>query len=76
VAKRKLAGFDVLAVSPGLLSGACAISSGGLVAECRIGKGTAIVVADADLLNVDRLGPAAQHNLDGVVGELGRLERK
>jgi hypothetical protein len=74
--QRKLGGYDVLTVSPGVLSGRCAISGGGLVAECRIGKGTAIVVADADLLDVHWLGPAAGHNLDGLIGELATLERE
>jgi hypothetical protein len=74
--RRKLGGFDVLAVSPGVLSGRCAIGSGGVVADCRIGKGVAIVVADADLLNVERLGPPARHNVEGVLGELARLEQK
>jgi hypothetical protein len=76
VVGRKLGGFDVLAVSPGVLGGRCAVSGGGLVADCRIGKGAAIVVADADLLNVERLEPAAGHNLDGLLEELARLERK
>ena len=74
--QRKLGGSDVLTVSPGVLGGRCAISGGGLVAECRIGNGTAIVVADADLLDVDWLGPGAGHNLDALVEELATLERK
>jgi hypothetical protein len=53
----KLGGYDVLAVSPGLLSGRCRIDSDRLAADCRIGKGRAIFVADADLLDVRGLGP-------------------
>jgi hypothetical protein len=71
---RKLGRYDVLAVSPGQLSGHCAISADRLVAHCHIGKGRATVVADADLLNADRLGSNGRRNLDGVLDELGRLE--
>jgi len=74
--KRQLGGYNVLTISPGELSGTCAISRDGLVAHCRVGKGNATVVADADLLNVDALGPAAEHNLDGLIEELANLESK
>jgi hypothetical protein len=70
----KLGGFDVLTVSAGKLSGLCPISSDGLVALCRVGKGRATVVADADLLDVADIGRGARHNLDGVLAELARLE--
>jgi hypothetical protein len=72
---RKLGGFDVLTVSPGSLAGTCSISADRLVARCGIGKGEATIVADADLLDVDQLGPKARHNLDGLVAELANLER-
>ena len=72
---RKLGGFDVLTVSPGSLAGACSISADRFVARCRIGKGEATIVADADLLNVGQLGTKARHNLDGLVAELANLER-
>ena len=75
-AARKLGAFDVLTVSPGRLAGRCAISADALVAQCRIGKGEAIVVADADLLDVNRLGPSARENLAGLMAELARLEEK
>lgn len=71
---RKLAGFKVVTVSPGSLSGTCSISDDRLVAHCRIGKGKATVVADADFLDSDRLGSRASHNLDGLVAELASLE--
>jgi hypothetical protein len=71
---RMLGGFDVLTLSPGRLAGACAVSSDGFVAHCRIGKGAAVVVADADLLDLARLGPKAKHNLDGLFEELAQLE--
>ena len=50
-----------------------AISSDRLVADCRIGKGRATVVADADLLNVDALGDGANGNLAGITESLARL---
>jgi len=74
-AVRNLDGFDVLTVSPGVLSGACAVTESGLAARCRIGSGEAIVIADADLLNVSALGAGARHNLDAVLAELAHLEQ-
>jgi hypothetical protein len=69
----QLAGFDVATISPGQLSGSCAIGGGGLVAHCRIGKGRATVIADADLLDVGELDDAG-HNLDAILSELSALE--
>jgi hypothetical protein len=57
------------------LFGNCAISGNRLAAHCRIGKGRATVVADADLLDVARLGEPAKHNLDWLLAELAKLER-
>jgi hypothetical protein len=71
----KLGGYDVLTVSPGSLFGGSSISADRLVARCRIGKGAATIVADADLLDTRDLGAGAAHNLDGVLSELARLER-
>jgi hypothetical protein len=73
-ATRKLGGLDVLTVSPGQLFGSCAISGDRLVAHCRIGKGEATIVADADLLDAADLGSRGKHNLDGMLAELARLE--
>jgi hypothetical protein len=70
----KLGGYEVMTVSPGVLSGHCAIDDDGLVAHCRIGKGRATVIADADLLNVAAL-PGAEHNLDAILSELSKLAR-
>ena len=75
-AVRRLDGFDVLTSSPGELAGTCDISSDRLVARCRIGKGKATVIADADLLNARELGRGAAHNLDAVIAELANLEDK
>ncbi len=72
----KLAGFKVMTVSPGRLSGSCLIESDGVAAHCNIGEGRVTVVADADLLDTHRLGSDAAHNLDGVLEELASLERK
>ena len=73
-AERKLGGVEVLTASPGRLSGSCAISADGLVAHCRIGRGEATVVADADLLNSPALGSGGARNLDGLQNELATLE--
>src|SRR5689334_127840 len=74
--QRRLGSHDVLTRSPGELSGGCAIASDRLVAHCRIGKGRATIVADADLLDVGALGPDARNNLDALVEELATLEGK
>jgi hypothetical protein len=71
---RKLGGFTVVTDSPGELFGGCRISPDRLVAHCRIGSGQATIVADADLLDAERLGPGASSNLDGLIEELARLE--
>jgi hypothetical protein len=74
VRAEKLGGYDVVTMSPGALHGGCDISADGLVAHCRIGKGAATVVADADLLDTQNLGGRAAHNLDGLLSEFARLE--
>lgn len=73
---RKLAGRDIVANSPGRLVGGCPISADGLRARCAIGRGRAIVIPDADFLDVDRLGDGAKHNLDGLLAELAELEAR
>ena len=75
-ATRTLAHYEVATVSPGELVGSCEISRDRLVAQCLVGKGEATVVADADLLDVERLNARAEHNLDALLAELARLERK
>ncbi len=72
---RELGGEDVLTASPGSLFGRCNISKDRLVANCRVGKGRATVVADADVLDIEHLDDRAEHNLDAVLAELARLER-
>lgn len=72
----QLGGYAMFTVSPGELSGSCAISSDRLVARCRVGKGAATIVADADFLNDNAPGLDAKSNLDGLLAELARLESK
>ena len=72
---RKLGGKDVMTASPGLLNGSCEISPDRLVARCRIGKGAATIVADADLLDVEHLDGPIDKNLDGLVEELATLAK-
>jgi len=73
-ATRQLGGYSALTVSPGLLFGTCDVSSDRLVASCRIGRGRALIVADADLLNIDLLGGQARGNLDALLSQLAALE--
>jgi len=70
--EEKLDGYSILADSPGRLSGRCAIAADGLVARCRIGKGRATIIADADFLDAERLDRPA--NLDALLAELAALE--
>jgi hypothetical protein len=66
--------IDVKTSSPGQLTGNdCKLLGGGFVARCRVGKGRAIVIADADFLNVEDEG---SENLDLLIDELARLESR
>lgn len=64
-----------LDLSPAGLSGDgyCQVTKDQLVARCRIGKGLATVIADADFLNVDR---SDAPGLDRLIAELDRLETR
>jgi hypothetical protein len=73
IEQRRLGGTEVVTASPGSLKGGCAIAADGLVARCRLGRGRATIVADADLLDAKELGSAAAHNLDAVLAELAFL---
>jgi hypothetical protein len=75
-AVRELGGKKVMTLSPGILSGSCEVSADRLVGRCRIGKGRATIVADADLLDAGRLGEGASANLDGLLSELAQLDAK
>ena len=65
--------------SPGVLvatSGDCSVGPERLIARCRIGKGEAVVVADADFIDTARIGAGAgSANLDLLLTELARLEQ-
>ena len=56
------------------IPGGVAVSGDRLVAHCRLGKGKATIVADADLLNVDPGDRDSRHNLDALLVELANLE--
>ena len=72
---RHLAGYQIVTSSPGSLAGDCRISADRLVADCAIGKGKAIVVADADFLNAGEQGRAAWNNLDALLAALAALRQ-
>jgi hypothetical protein len=66
--------FDVKTSSPGRLeSRQCKLSGDGFVARCRVGKGRATIIADADFLNVEDEG---SENLNLLLDELARLESR
>ena len=73
--QRRLGGQDILTNSPGSLVGQCSISGDRLVARCRIGRGEAAIVADADFLDVGDLDGRADYNLKALLAELAALER-
>ena len=73
--QRTLAGRTIMGVSPGSLSGSCEISRDRFVARCRIGRGTAIVIADADFLNIEDLDGPLDGNLPALTAELEALQR-
>jgi hypothetical protein len=75
-APRKLGSFEVMTDSPGSLSGSCDISDDRLVAHCRIGRGSATIIADADLLDVDQFGGDGNRDLDAILAELALVARK
>jgi hypothetical protein len=76
VQSRTLGSYRIVTVSPGQLAGSsCEVRDGGFDARCRIGKGRATIVADADFLNTPELGPGARHNLDALMEELATLGR-
>ena len=72
-ARVRIEGRDVATLSPGVLNGGCRIENGGLIADCAIGKGRAIVVADADFLNVGGEAPEAAGNVAAIESLLDRL---
>lgn len=75
----EVGGREIHTVSPGRLvatGGNCSVLAEGFLARCRIGEGSASIVADADFLDVRRVDGANQAgNLDLLLAELARLER-
>lgn len=69
----RIAGQPVTTRSAGALHGECGRSSDGLVARCTIGKGVAMVVADADFLDWSRPGGGAGRA--ALLAALDQLER-
>lgn len=73
-------GQAVLTASPGTIGrvkGDCRIADRGLVAHCPVGRGRAIIIADADFLN---LGPTGldgpvDGNLPALLSQLASLKR-
>ena len=67
------------ALSPGSLVATgpgCKVSAEGFIARCRIGRGQATVIADADFIDVEqRRDPARSGNLEVLLAELARLEQ-
>ena len=70
---RQLAGREIETVSPGAFFGRCAISADRLVARCAIGRGEAVLVADADFLNLADMDGPTENNMSALLGELERL---
>ena len=73
--------LTILASAPGRLAsrGSCSIAGRGFVARCRLGRGKATVVADADFLNVageGALDGPTDDNLELLADELARLDSR
>ncbi len=69
-----LAGRTIATRSPGQIHGSCAVAADRIVAKCRIGAGTAIIVADADFLDWSR-DEAGARGATAVLAALDSLER-
>lgn len=75
-----LSGQSVLVASPGILKrsgGSCEVDASGLSARCRLGKGRAAIIADADFLNLGSggLDGPTDRNLPALVSQLVDLSR-
>ena len=72
-ADRRLEGHVVATSSPGTLRpvgrGACVILDDGFVARCTLGKGAALIIADADFLNGD------DDDRDAIVATIERFRQ-
>ncbi len=73
-------GLSIATDSPGTLrldgKSGCALDAGGFIARCAIGRGRAVIIADADFLNVGDADATAKraHNLDFLERELDALD--
>ena len=70
---QRLGELEIMTASPGTLHGGCRVSPDRLTADCAIGKGRAMVVADADFIGVDNLDGPVSRNLDALVAALDDL---
>ena len=68
-----IAGEPVTTISPGRLQGKCELSPDRLAARCRIGKGEAMVVADADFIDWNR-ADGGKENHRALLAALDSLE--
>lgn len=69
----KAGGRELQTAAPGALaaiSADCTVEDGGIEAHCKVGQGTATVIADADFIDSDRFGDSG---LDLLPDELKRL---
>lgn len=69
--RRSLGGSKVEASTPGTISGSgkgCEVQGDGFVARCRIGRGAAVIVADADFIQ-----GSGDSGAEALVAELHRL---
>jgi hypothetical protein len=71
IADRQVGGVKVVTSSPGRLESRSCEVIDGFVARCRVGKGEAVVIADADFIDAEHHGI---DNLDLLIAELDRLE--
>lgn len=66
---------EVLTGSPGALFGEqCRVASDRLAAECRVGKGKAVIVADVDVLDLTDLDGPTENNVEAIVRILADLQ--
>lgn len=73
-AERNVERIDVVTSSAGkLASRSCELLGEGLVARCRIGRGQATIIADADFIDAAKHGA---DNLDLLIAELDGLENR
>lgn len=77
--QQRLGGHEVLTASPGTLTGggSCRVGDDGLSARCRLGDGEAILIADADFLNLGDggLDGPTDQNLPALNSQLAQLTR-